>query len=463
MIAVLDLTVLAPGFMQAVANLHNTLVGVAEVSCVAGLSYLCWLAFHEKHLHSVNRGIIWTLIVALLVGNLQSIGNVLSDATASISSAIGLGNGNLFPLYTAAIKQKFGVDVSQLNSLVPNGPYGGTNPSAASGGSTVSHYGYAGDSTSDPNSANGIGAWNNKLVAGQSLALTPDLSAGLSPHQAVTVQLANGSTLSGYYDDNVPANYNGVTLSRVDVYDPNNVYGDLSGIGVTGITGGAQASGGNPVTDFIGAMIHPSESLGVIIFGVITLFFSYLAVGIAWIVAFLQAVLFYAEIALSPIFLGLLIVPGLQNMAKHFLLGFVAVCLWPIAFTVTGLLATVPINLALNTANNTAAGAANVMGMTYFWLIVAGILVLTGSIAGPWLISRAFLAGSTGISALMVASAAAGASAYRSAVQTASRMVGSMGNGSAPQTPSVRSMDALRPNYASRPITPKQDEPSQRT
>jgi hypothetical protein len=277
------------------------------------------------------------------------------------------------------------------------------------------------------------------------------------------VQLANGSTLSGYYDDNVPANYNGVTLSRVDVYDPNNVYGDLSGIAVTKITGGAQASGGNPVTDFIGAMIHPSESLGVIIFGVITLFFSYLALGIAWIVAFLQAVLFYAEIALSPIFLGLLIVPGLQNMAKHFLLGFVAVCLWPIAFTVTGLLATVPINLALNTANNTAAGAANVMGMTYFWLIVAGILVLTGSIAGPWLISRAFLAGSTGISALMVASAAAGASAYRSAVQTASRMVGSIGNGSAPQTPSVRSMDALRPNYASRPITPKQDEPSQRT
>ena len=143
-------------------------------------------------------------------------------------------------------------------------------------------------------------------------------------------------------------------------------------------------------------------------------------------------------------------------------LGFVAVCLWPIAFTVTGLLATVPINLALNTGNNGGIAAANVMGMTYFWLIVAGILVLTGSMAAPWMISRAFLAGSTGISALMVASAAAGASAYRSAVQTASRMIGSIGNGSAPQTPSVRAMDALRPNYASRPITPKNNEASQR-
>ncbi len=104
--------------------------------------------------------------------------------------------------------------------------------------------------------------------------------------------------------------------------------------------------------------------------------------------------------------------------------------------TVVGLLATVPLNLALNTSNNVAIGAAGLAGMSYFWMVVTAVFVIAGSIVGPWMISRAFLAGSTGVSAIMAASAAAGAAAYRSAFSAGSSFVGGVGRSSAaPSSP----------------------------
>ena len=40
---------------------------------------------------------------------------VVDDAVNDVGSSIGFGSGNVFAMYTAAIKQKFRIDLSQLS------------------------------------------------------------------------------------------------------------------------------------------------------------------------------------------------------------------------------------------------------------------------------------------------------------------------------------------------------------
>src|SRR5258708_23042184 len=113
------------------------------------------------------------------------------------------------------------------------------NGNASSGGTRITHYGYEklGDPNYDSNSANGIGAFgDNKLVAGVSLAFSPDLIAeyNLQPLQTGTVTLANGKTITGQYADKTATDLSG----RVDIYDPNNTI-TFDGASDASIDGGA--------------------------------------------------------------------------------------------------------------------------------------------------------------------------------------------------------------------------------
>jgi hypothetical protein len=465
-LAVLNIFQISPDFQTAVQNVHNTLIPVALVVCFAGLSWLATLALQERSVASIWPALVRILIVALLVTNLPGLGLWLSDAVTSVGNSITGANGNTFQLYTAAIKQKFGVDVSALNQLSPNGPFGntGSNASAPSSGITVSTYGQANDPNLDPNSAKGIGIapfdkpGSLNAISGLAIALSPNLTGGLTPGEQITVALANGQTLTGTYADQTAAAYNGQTLSRVDIFNPGDLaqYNSLSGMGVTSIAGGALPSSGNPVGDFFGAMLHPSEVAQVALFGLVVLFISYVALFIMWVMAVIQAVLFYSMIALSPIFLGFLVVPGLQNIGKAFLLSLVGVTLWPIAFLIVSLLSNFMLSQALNTSNNNAIGAANVAGIGYFWLIGLAVWTVIGSIWGPKIVSNRFVVGATGIAELAAVAGAAAIATYRATHSGAAGAIKSLGNGSVPPSSPASAGRGLTPNYATRPMSNKE-------
>jgi hypothetical protein len=84
----------------------------------------------------------------------------------------------------------------------------------------ITKYGYEkpGQADYDSNSARGIGAADNQLIPGESIALSPDLekSTGAKIGDKVVVTLANGEKMVKRFDDRTSSRLKG----RVDIYSP---------------------------------------------------------------------------------------------------------------------------------------------------------------------------------------------------------------------------------------------------
>jgi len=94
-----------------------------------------------------------------------------------------------------------------------------SNDSGDSAGK-ITKYGYEklGQADYDSNSANGIGAADNKLTPGESVALSPDLekATGAKIGDKVVVTLSNGEKMVKRFDDRTSKRLKG----RVDIYSP---------------------------------------------------------------------------------------------------------------------------------------------------------------------------------------------------------------------------------------------------
>ena len=460
-IAVTDIFQLAPDFENAVVNVHNTTMPIALVVCFAGLTMAAVRAQHERCLQSVWPELMRILLVSMFLVNMDQVGSWVNGLVTDIEQAAN-ANGNPLAAFVAAIQQKFGVDLSALASTVSPGGTLGTSGSSSSGAITVSTYGAPDDPNLDSNSAQGVGiapfntpgSLNSVPLA---IALSPNLTAGLTPGQQISVTLANGQTITGTYADQTAPSFNGQTLSRVDLYDPNHKYDSLSGVGVQSVNGIApNPNSNNPVGNFFNAVLHPAETAQIALFGMFVLALSYVAAFIMWLVAVLQSILYYSEIAVAPIFVPFLMVRGLENIAKSFLLSFFAICLWPLCFLVTGLLTQFLIGLAVNSGNNAAVGAANASGMTYLWMIGVSIWVIFGATIGPWWVSKRFVAGASGMADMVVGARGAAARVYHVGSNSISSILNGSGGGYIAPPSSSRSMS---PNYATRPMSkPPEDE-----
>lgn len=88
----------------------------------------------------------------------------------------------------------------------------------------ITSYGYPGDTTPDSNSTNAIGAWDNKLSDGKSLAVSRDIeevfsSVDIYPKQKIRLVLDKGDTIDVTWDDRTAKFYKGKPLvSRFDLY-----------------------------------------------------------------------------------------------------------------------------------------------------------------------------------------------------------------------------------------------------
>ena len=297
-LAVTDITLLSPDFGNAINNVHNILMPVAYVVVAGGLTWATIRAHAERSLNTVMVQLIRIALVALFLINIGLVGNFINGAVSSIEEQTGI-NGNPMAAFVAAIKQKFGIDLSVLtnatNAMFPGGSsVGSINTLPAGTTPTISTYGYEqpGDPTYDPQSAQGSGAFPfssapGSLMEGTSFAVSPSLSAGLTPGQTIQVNLTNGQSITGVYADKTADSYNGQTLYRVDIYDPNQQYSNLSGVGISSITPvssppnfavategdtsvgfGAATQPPSNLGEFWNGMLHPMESIELGLLGI---------------------------------------------------------------------------------------------------------------------------------------------------------------------------------------------------
>src|SRR5258708_19894653 len=111
-----------------------------------------------------------------------------------------------------------------------------------------------------------------------------------------------------------------------------------------------------------------------------------------WIMWLLQQVLAEVCFAVSPIFLGCILMPPLGQMAARFFTNYIAVLCWPIGWGIANLVTVALLNFALNPSNNTGLGAWNFFGDCFICGIGVGLRALFLSVAEPWLVTKALSA-----------------------------------------------------------------------
>jgi hypothetical protein len=458
---------LMPTFVAGAHKLHDLLVGATLVLAFVGLLLLTVQAARERALGSVWPTLVRLMVVVILVGSLAAWGDLLNQAVTDVTGQMGLNgiNGGVFQAYRNAVTQKFG-----SNGAVPQGqqqPQSNSVPTPLSEGDTsggftlpsangvkITHYGYSGDPNHDSNSSQGIGAFPpyttpNSLVPLQSAALSPDVAQayGIAPGQSFNVTLGNGQTMSLVYADQTANDLTG----RVDIFDPQNVLGSTDGAAVTNIDG----TGVTPSTNqgpFGGMFSKITDSLVIAILWPLVHMLNLIALGIMWLMGGVQQILFMIEVAVSPIFIGFLMIPRLVGTATKFFTLLVAICLWPIGWAVANLLTLALINIAVNPTNNLGASAFSIGTMVIGYWVVLAIWVIGSSLAAPILVSLALMSGSSGLAAVLGATVGGALvtgsrSTYQAAASTATTL------GAAPVSLTASTIMGTYQNFARRPMS----------
>ena len=166
-----------------------------------------------------------------------------------------------------------------------------------------------------------------------------------------------------------------------------------------------------------------------------------------WIMWLLQQVLAQVCIAVSPIFLGCILIPPLGRMAARFFTNYLAICCWPIGWGIANLVTVALLNLAINPSNNTGLGAWNFFGGGFIWWIGVGLWALFSSIAAPWLVTKALSAGENPLVSLF----SAGVHTAQTSISIATSAVAPMTGQATAAGSLVAGTMAVRPSFASRP------------
>ena len=490
---------LVPSFVSGAQALHGELVGVCFVLCVAGLIIHSVNALVGKNLAMMFPVLVRLMVVSLLIGSLEAWSNLLVIGVTGLTDDLGASGGfNIFQDYQAAIARKLGTAAAATNfgQSVPTptgrpGPVASPLPdpgAAQTSGVRLTHYAYSGDSTPDPNSAQGIGAFPfssapGSLIPGYSAALSQSVAQqyNIQPGQSFSVTTSSGQTYNLVYADVVPATYTDpdsgeVTAlgDRIDIYDPNNELGGGNNFeqSVSSLNGGPVVQGQTGIGSL---MPNPGGSIQDQILWAITLVLSWIASAIMWLMTMVQKVLYLIEVAISPIFLGFLMIPALTYLARRFFLILVAITLWPLAWGVCNLISKAILDLGMNTSNNAGLGIANGVAQGlgplagFGFLIVLAVWVIGSTLFAPFFVNYLLAAGGAGATAA-VFGATLGAAASRGAASGWRSMGGAAGvaglvnavTGGEAQAISPRSASLMSPaqSYARRPINSEQGKES---
>jgi hypothetical protein len=168
-----------------------------------------------------------------------------------------------------------------------------------------------------------------------------------------------------------------------------------------------------------------------------------------WIMWLLQQVLAEVCFAVSPIFLGCILIPPLGQMAARFFTNYIAVLCWPIGWGIANLVTVALLNLALNPSNNTGLGAWNFFGGGFIWWIGVGLWALFSSIAAPWLVTKALSAGENPLVSLF----SAGVHTAQTSISIATSAVAPVTGQATAAGSIVAGTMAVQKSFASRPVS----------
>jgi hypothetical protein len=470
---------LVPTFVSGAKELHNQLVGAAFVLAAAGLLVHSFSALVRKDVVQISPTLIRLALISIIIGALPSWGDILVGAVNGLISDMGRNgsSGNIFQDYQSAVARKMGTASAAVNSThvpttagqpIPSplpGPYTQSNSALA-----LTHYAYPGDSTPDSNSAQGIGAfqWNSvpgSLIPMYSAALTASAAQqyNLVPGQSFSIT-SGGQTYNLVYADVAPE-----LDSRIDIYDPNGTLpgGNQFSQAVDSINGGPIVQG---QTGFPASLPNPGGSIADQILWAVTLVLSWIAASIMWLMQIAQQLLYLTEIAISPIFIAMLMTPTLAYLTKRFFMTLVAICLWPLAWAICDLVTKFLIDLAVNPTGNMTLSAAGVVGLvsgpltgTAFLLLVA-VWVIGSTLLAPVFVGILLATAGAGATAAIFGAtigtgtsqaAAAGLRSVGGVAGLAGRLA-SGGNGTSVSPRSASLMNASY-NYARRPMNTEKE------
>jgi hypothetical protein len=461
---------LLPSFVSGAHQIHNLLAGVTFVLAVAGLLLIANQAFREQSLKSVKGSLVRLILIVIMFGTLGGWGDALSSAVNDLAAQAGLSpnGGGVFEAYHQAVARKFGSDSAAGGSNAFESGLGSGDSTGTTGDFTVpdgtatgqntgvklTRYGYEqpGDPNYDSKSAQGIGAFGfdsstGSLVPLQSAALSPDVAQryNLVGGQQFTVTTADGRQLNLVYADKT-ADY---LTGRVDVYDP---YGQLAndGAAVTAIDDGpivGNAGSGQPAGGWISKI---TDALTIGILWPLVHLLSLAAMAVMWLMSGVQQIFYTMEIAVSPIFLGMLMIPRLVGTATRFFCFLVAICLWPLAWAICDLLTRALIEMAVNPTDDLGASGFSAGAMMLGYWVLLAIWVIGSSIGGPLIVSAALVGGSSGVAE--VVGATIGAAVARATGGGTQAAVLAGGVAAAPISAASRSVMNTYQSFARRPI-----------
>ena len=491
---------LIPSFVSGAQALHSELIGVCFVLSVAGLLIHTVHALVSRNLGVMFPTLVRLTVVAILVGSLQAWTDTLVTGVQGLQQDLGASGGfDIFQDYQAAIARKLGTAAATQNfsqsgnqSFAPTegDTSGGFTPQTGQNtGIKLTHYAYPGDSTGDSNSSQGEGAfsWDSapgSLIPGYSAALSQSVAQqyNVQPGQSFSITTSSGQTYNLIYADIVPATYTNpqtgeVTAlgDRIDIYDPNNALGGGNNFeeSISSLNGGPVVQGQTGIGSFLP---NPGGSIQDQILWAITLILSWIASAIMFLMTVAQKLLYLIEVAISPIFIGFLMIPALTYLARRFFLILVALTLWPLAWGVCNLISKGLLDLGMNTSNNTGLGIANGVAQGlgplsgFGFLIVLAVWVIGSTLAAPFFVNYLLAAGGAGATAAVfgatigAASSRGAATGWRSigGVAGVTGLVNGVTGGSSAATISLRSGSLMSPaqRYARRPINAQQGKES---
>lgn len=158
---------------------------------------------------------------------------------------------------------------------------------------------------------------------------------------------------------------------------------------------------------------------------------GWIASSIEWWAYILQTAILFIGYALSPIFIGMMAFPSLQNTGRTYLFNLVGVMLWPLGWGVAGLITQGMIDfmtdqsfLSAPPGGVGAGGVAlyslqNLMGLAFL-----GIWIIFSTIAAPTVMQKAFTNGISAASSLFGGAFAAGSSAGTAGFMSLSNSIG---------------------------------------
>ena len=482
---------LVPSLVAGGHQLFNTLVPVALVICFAGLVVYTFRAQTSNSYSELTRAIVRLGIIAVVIPQLGTWGDTLISVVDGVVADTGGGNGiNLLQEYQAAVARKLGTaaaaaNINQGNGFTaPVGPDAGgslVTPSSNGNNTVLTHYAYPGDSDLDGNSSQGIGSGPfsapGSLTPMYSVAMTP-LAAqqyGITQlGQTFTFTTSTGQSYQVQYADVAPQidpNTGANEGSRIDMYDPNNSLGGGNNFEETVASVNNIGASTQGQTGAASMLPNPGGSIGDQILWAFVLGLSWIAQWVMLLMRIVQEVLFFIELSLCPVLLALAMIPATAHITTRYIMGLVALSLWPLAWAICNLITLGLLDLGVNTSNNSAIGIVNALGASSTGGALAGLAYLAGlavwvigsTLAAPIVVGRVLGVGATGNAALAgVFGATVGAGAARTAAG-ASAAVGGVpgmvsGVGNVISTASAMRMNGNRANYASRPVETEKDK-----